>query len=116
MEVDSVNLPTPDGRRGILPNHMPIMLPIDIGILFVVEKGRRKKYTVTEGMFYFENNEATLLTGTVEDVELIDIARARAAQARAEERLKNSQSEYEIRRASIALRKAINRIDAAEID
>lgn len=114
MHLDSINLPTPDGRRGILPNHMPIMTPVDIGVMYLTENGKNKKYTVDGGMFYFENNEATLLTGSVEDVEFIDIARARASQLKAEERLRNSQTEYDINRARIALNKAINRINAKE--
>lgn len=112
LECDSCNLPTPDGRRGILPNHMPIMLPVDIGVMKTVENGKEKRYSVSEGIFYFENNMATMLLDSIEDVEKIDIERARRSKERAEEKLKVAQSESDIRRAQIALKKAINRIQA----
>ena len=64
------------------------------------------------GIFYFENNMATMLLDSIEDVEKIDIERARRSKERAEEKLKVAQSESDIRRAQIALKKAINRIQA----
>ncbi len=112
LECDSCNLPTPDGRRGILPNHMPIIIPVDIGVMHTVENGKPKKYAVSEGIFYFENNYATMLLDSIEDVAKIDIERARRAKERAEEKLRVAQSESEIRRAQVALQKAINRIRA----
>lgn len=115
-DCDSVNLPTPDGRRGVLPNHMPIMIPVDIGVMHIVEKGVRKRYAVSEGIFYFENNKATMLVDSVEDVSIIDVERARRAKERAEERLRVAQSESDILRAQIALKKAINRIRAIDDD
>ena len=114
MECNSVNLATPDGRWGILPNRMPIMLPISIGIMYVRTPDGEKKYTVDGGIFYIENNVATLLIEEIEDVENIDIERARKAQRNAEERIRNAQTEYDINRARIALQKAINRINAKE--
>ena len=114
LDCNSVNLPTPDGRWGILPNRMPIMLPISIGIMYVRTKDGEKRYTVDGGMFYFENNTATLLLEEIEDVENIDIERARKAQQNAEERIRNAQTEYDINRARIALQKALNRIKATE--
>ena len=111
-DVEGVNLPTPDGRRGILPNHMPIMTPLDIGVITIRQDGREKKYTITDGIFYFENNEATIMTSAFEDVENIDIERAMAAQQKALERLAAGGKDSDIERAHIALAKAINRIKA----
>ena len=112
----SINLPTPDGRRGVLPNHMPIMMPVSIGVVSVLQDGRRKKYTVSEGIFYFENNKATLWADNIEDVDTIDLKRAREAEARAREQLLNSVKDSDIHRAEVALMKAINRINAKEND
>ena len=114
MECNSVNIPTPDGRWGILPNRMPIMVPIEIGIMYVRTNAGEKRYTVDGGMFYFENNRATLLLEEIEDVDNIDIERARKAQLKAEERMRNARTEYDINRARIALQKALNRIKATE--
>ena len=116
VECNSINIPTPDGRRGILPNHMPIMLPIDLGIMYITENGEKKKYTVTEGIFYFENNEATVLCDAIEDAATIDRERAVLQQQKAEETIRSSDNESDIRRAQLALRKAINRIKAIDND
>lgn len=116
VDCDSCNLPSIDGRRGILPNHMPIMMPVEIGVLHTVENGETKRYAISDGMFYFENNEATLLVDTIEDVVDIDIVRARRAKEKAEEKMREAQSESDIRRAQVALKKAINRISALDED
>jgi len=112
LSCNSCNLPTPDGRRGILPNHMPIMLPVEIGVMQTVENGVQRKYSVSEGVFYFENNYATMLVDSIEDGAKIDIERARRSKEKAEEKLRVAQSESDIRRAQVALKKAINRIRA----
>ena len=114
LEADSINLPTPDGRRGILPNHMAIMLPVSIGVLSITSEAGVKKYTVSEGIFYFENNKGTLLADSIEDVEYIDIKRAKEAVERARQRLETSDTDSDIYRAEVALKKAINRINAKE--
>ena len=82
VTAQSINLPTPEGRRGILPNHMPIMLPLTIGVVSILEENGRKRYTCSEGVFYFENNKGTLLADSIEDVDAIDINRAKAAELR----------------------------------
>ncbi|MBQ4252664.1 MAG: ATP synthase F1 subunit epsilon [Erysipelotrichaceae bacterium] len=116
IEADSINLPTPDGRRGIRSNHMPFMTPIDIGVINTQEHGEKKKYTVSNGIFYFENNQATLLCDAIEDVDELDIERARIKEQRARERLKTATSESDIKRAEVALSIAINRIKALDSD
>ncbi|MBQ1340959.1 MAG: ATP synthase F1 subunit epsilon [Erysipelotrichaceae bacterium] len=116
VTAQSINLPTPEGRRGILPNHMPIMLPISIGVVSILEESGRKRYTCSEGVFYFENNKGTLLADSIEDVDAIDINRAKAAEAKAREKIRNSDNDLDIDKAQIALLKAINRIKAKESD
>ena len=116
ITAQSINLPTPEGRRGILPNHMPIMLPLTIGVVSIMEENGRKRYTCSEGVFYFENSKGTLLADSIEDVDAIDINRAKAAEAKARERIKNSDNDLDIDKAQIALLKAINRIKAKESD
>ena len=112
MEVDSLNLPTPDGRWGILPNRMPIMIPISLGIVDVKINGNVTHYTIADGMFYFENNEAVLISDNIEDVRDIDIEQVKAAETRARQRLEDATRESDIARAQIALQKALNKINA----
>ena len=112
IEADSINLPTPDGRRGILPNHMPVMLPVTLGVVNATVKGENRKFTVADGMFYFENNEAILISDNIEDVRDIDIEAVKAAEMRARQRLSSATRESDVTRAQIALQKALNKISA----
>lgn len=112
IEADSINLPTPDGRRGILPNHMPVMLPVILGVVNATVKGENRKFTVADGMFYFENNEAILISDNIEDVRDIDIEAVKAAEMRARQRLSSATRESDVTRAQIALQKALNKISA----
>jgi len=112
IEADSINLPTPDGRRGILSNHMPVMLPVILGVVNATVKGENRKFTVADGMFYFENNEAILISDNIEDVRDIDIEAVKAAEMRARQRLSSATRESDVTRAQIALQKALNKISA----
>ena len=113
VEATSINLDTTDGQRGILPNHMPIVLMLNIGVMKISNNDVKKVYTVSSGMFYFENNTATLLTDAIEDVENIDVDRALQAKKRAEDRLQNP-TDIDVMRAEIALERALNRLNAVE--
>ena len=109
--VSLINADTTDGQRGILPRHMPIVLVLEIGKLeLVYPDGTRDMYSVDEGMLFFENDTATVLTDAIEYSEDIDLDRAVKAKERAERRLRERRSDLDELRAKIALRKAINRI------
>ena len=87
VETSRITIDTIDGQRGILSNHMPIVLMLKIGTLKTVENGNTKRYTINGGMMYFENNVANILSDAIEDIELIDVERAQKAADRANERL-----------------------------
>ena len=115
-EVDSaiLNVKSTDGERGILPNHMPIVLMLEISRLETKEDGQKRQYAIGGGMLYFENNVATILVDSIESKDEIDVDRANAAEKRAEERLKNKDPNIDIKRAELALARALNRINVAK--
>lgn len=113
IEVDRLNVPTIDGRRGLLSNHMPIMLALDIGVL---EAGNGKDvdyYAISEGMLLFENNECTVLCDEIIDVNEINVERAEKSKVKAEEKLHKATRENQVLRAKIALSRAVNLISAS---
>ena len=112
VETSRITIDTIDGQRGILSNHMPIVLMLKIGILKTVENGNTKRYTINGGMMYFENNVANILSDAIEDIELIDVERAQRAADRANERLAKKADNLDIQRAQLALARAMNRIQA----
>jgi len=112
VETSRITIDTIDGQRGILSNHMPIVLMLKIGTLKTIENGNTKRYTINGGMMYFENNVTNILSDAIEDIELIDVERAQKAADRANERLAKKADNLDIQRAQLALARAMNRIQA----
>ncbi|WP_159648733.1 ATP synthase F1 subunit epsilon [Erysipelothrix aquatica] len=111
LEIDSVTLPTTDGQRTMLANHMATVMPIDIGVMYTKTNSEIEKFVVSGGLFTFENNVATLLVSSVESESDIDFERAAKAKARAEERIEsNNQQLYDMKRAELALKRSLTRL------
>lgn len=108
------NLVTPQGQIGILAHHMPLVTMVDISMMTTIENGVRTEYAVAGGLFFFKDNEATILSDAIESEAEIDVKRAQEAKERAEERLRSKDPDIDIKRAEIALRKAINRINVSQ--
>ena len=102
-----VNVVSLDGERGILPNHMPIVVSLKISKMELAEE-KREVYAIAGGMLYFKDNECRILTPAIENKEDIDLRRAEEAKERAEKRIHDPNMDQ--KRAEVALRKAMNRI------
>ncbi|MEG0265060.1 MAG: ATP synthase F1 subunit epsilon [Erysipelotrichaceae bacterium] len=112
-EVEAIHLKTVDGERTILPNHMPIVAMLATSKLSLKKNGIYDDYAISGGMLQFMDNEARILTDTIEGKTEIDLKRAQEALKRAERRLAKTDSKTNIRRAEIALDKALNRINVS---
>lgn len=105
-----VNVVSPDGQRGILPNHMPIVVSLTVSKMTMDEE-ERETYAISGGVLYFRNNRCTILVPAIENVRDIDLERAEKARERAEERLRQINDEHiDMVRAQVSLQRAINRI------
>jgi F-type H+-transporting ATPase subunit epsilon len=114
-EVDQVNISTRDGRVGILPRHAPLLSVLDIGEMDIIKGGERTPYAISGGFMEVHANRVTILADTVERADEIDEARAEEARKRAEERLQYVQSDQETKLAEAELRRAIVRIQVAQL-
>lgn len=112
LEVEILNVETTEGQIGILANHMPIVAMLTISTMTTNESDGRHSYAVSGGTVYFQNNFATVLANTIERSDEIDLRRAEQAKARAEELLYKG-SGIDTKRAEVALKRAINRINIA---
>lgn len=110
LDTEMLNITTIDGQRGLNHGHMPIVLVLDIGPMHTYEDGVKTEYAVAGGICYFRNNVAEILTDAIENKKDIDVNRAEAAKERAEKRIENHDSNTDIKRAQIALNKALNRL------
>ena len=113
--VDRLSLPTEDGIRTVLANHMEMVIPVAIGQIKLINPSSVTEYAVSEGLFHFKDNQAKLLVRTFESPKEIDQKRAQEAYERAKDRIeKKKQSkaeEIDFKRAEMALKRAIARLN-----
>lgn len=112
-DVDEIYSKGVSGEFGILPNHIPFMCALDIGVTKVVIDGKPDFFTTMGGVFQLKDNQALILTQSAEAGSDIDVARAKSAKERAEERLEAVTDEIDIKRAEIALARALARLKAS---
>ncbi|MEG6522860.1 F0F1 ATP synthase subunit epsilon [Desulfotomaculum sp. 1211_IL3151] len=113
-EIEFVVAPGADGELGILPEHAPLVTALKVGTLRVQQGGKFFKVAVSGGFMEVKNSRIVVLADTAERADQIDVDRANAAKQRAEQRINSKNLEVDIKRAEIALHKALNRIKAAE--
>ncbi|MBR5508556.1 MAG: ATP synthase F1 subunit epsilon [Lachnospiraceae bacterium] len=111
-EVERVICRTMTGDLAVLAGHCNFCTALGMGEAAVVlEDGTRKKAACIGGMLSMMDGVCRLLATTWEWEEDIDVARAKAAQKRAEEKLSASGlSEKEYRMVEAKLHRALVRI------
>lgn len=113
-EVEMVSARAESGELGILPGHIPLVAPLDIGAVRLKKDNTVQLVAVSDGFLEVRPDKVTILAEAAELPSDIDIARARAAKERAERRLSQAQQdEIDFKRAQYALRRAINRIQVS---
>jgi len=113
--VVEVTIPGLDGALGILPGHAPLITELGIGELsyHTTTSSQPILLAVLRGFAEVLPDRVTLLAETAERAEEIDLARAQAAKARAEQRLASNDTNIDWDRATIALQRAVIRIQIA---
>ncbi len=113
-DVQTINVKTIDGYIGVLENHIPLVSPLEISEMKIRTSEGEKRVTIAGGIIYVKKKETIIVTPAVEYVEDIDINRAHDAYNRAKQRLENTSSKINIKRAELALSRSLNRIHAYE--
>jgi F-type H+-transporting ATPase subunit epsilon len=114
-DVEMVSTKAASGELGILPGHVPMVAPLAIGAVRLKKDGHTDLVAVSGGFLEVRPDKVTILAQAAENANEIDIDRAIRAKQRAEERLqRQKQSEIDYRRAELALRRALNRINVAQ--
>ncbi len=113
--VDSITVPGTKGMFQVLKDHAPLMSTIEIGVITLNKSDENTYLTTAGGTIEVLNNNVLILADSVEVIDDIDIDRAESAKTRAEENLKRKkEKEIDGVRAELALKRAINRINARE--
>ncbi|ANB59465.1 F0F1 ATP synthase subunit epsilon [Anoxybacteroides amylolyticum] len=112
-DVEMVSTKAKSGELGILPGHIPLVAPLEIGSVRLKKDGKTEFIAISGGFLEVRPDKVTVLAQAAERAEDIDVARAKAAKERAERRLQAKQDNIDFKRAELALRRAINRLDIA---
>ncbi len=112
--VSSFNAPGVVGGFQVLRSHAPLLSSINIGEVKVVDAaGKESRYATSGGFVEVRDNKVVMLAETAEQVDQIDLERAKAAMERAQKRLREKKGEMDIERARVALARALNRLKVA---
>ena len=111
-EVSMVEFNTTEGELGIYKGHIPLTVIVDPGILTITTPEGPRNAALHAGFAEVLPDKVTILAELVEWPSEIDERRAQAAKERAEERLAKKGPDIDIDRATIALKKAICRLNA----
>ncbi len=114
-EVEEVVVPGTLGELGILPGHVPFLSTLQPGVMMLRQDGREIYYAVSGGFIEVHEDHVILLAETAERADEIDVDRALASRAKAEEILKDVQdaNELKFKRADLRLKRALTREEVA---
>lgn len=112
-DIEMVSVRAESGDLGILPGHIPTVAPLKIGAVRLKKDGQTELAAVSGGFLEVRPDQVTILAQAAETAESIDKERALAAKKRAEDRLNKRSDDTDIRRAELALQRAVNRLDVA---
>ena len=114
-DVEMVIAKAQSGELGILPGHIPLVAPLEIGAVRLKKGGNTDFVAVSGGLLEVRPEEVTILAQAAETAEDIDVNRALKAKERAEQRLQEQkQDNVDFKRAELALQRAVNRITVSK--
>ena len=115
-EADIVIAPGSEGELGILPNHAPLLTTLEFGVLIIRHQGQEEAFVIAGGILEVRPDVITVLADVGERVDEIDLTRAEAARARAQQYLQEGPppDTDEYLRNQADLRRSRVRIDAVK--
>ena len=87
-EVQALTFAAPDGQITVLAGHAPMVAAVDVGEMRVKMHDEWRVIATTEGFVEVRPDEVLMFVQAAEWPDEIDIARAKEAKERAEERLR----------------------------
>jgi F-type H+-transporting ATPase subunit epsilon len=113
--VQWVEIPGKEGYLGVLPGHAPLITELGVGVLNY-RKGSEKRFlTIIDGYAEVLPDRVIVLAEVSERAEEINVERSREAAEKAKTEIaRTSTGDEEWQRASLALQRALVRLQAAE--
>jgi F-type H+-transporting ATPase subunit epsilon len=111
--AEEVQIPGKDGYLGVLPGHAPLITELGVGEISFRDGATEQRLAVAWGFAEVLPGKVTILAESAERPSEIDVARAREAKKRAEERLAGGDSAVDVERALDSLQRAESRLEVA---
>ena len=111
--ADMLEIRTTEGEIGILRDHIPLTAMLVPCIVNIKKNGEVKHAAIHDGFIEILKDKVVVLSESCEWPEEIDRKRAEEAKLRAERRLKSGDSNLNMARAELALRKSLIRLELA---
>ena len=112
--VDVLVAPGSEGQLAILPHHAALMTTLDYGELIFKRGQTEESFAISGGFMEVLKDRVTILADQAEAADEIDLARAEAARARAEERIRRGREQnvrdVDMARAQAALQRSLLRL------
>lgn len=113
-DIEMLEVRTTEGEIGVYAGHIPLTSIIAPGVVRFMVNGETKEAALHDGFLEILPEKVVILAESCEWPDEIDINRAREAKVRAERRLKGSEGEINEKRAELALRRALLRLQLGE--
>ena len=113
-EAEALRARTTEGYVSIRAQHADYLAVLGVGEVAVTQEGKERIAACGGGFLSVENGEVRLVATSFEYADDIDVARAKAAQKRAEELLKEAKEDKDIQLAKAKLSRALNRLKIAK--
>jgi len=111
--ADEVQIPGKAGDMDVLPGHAPLITELTIGEIAYKQGGHTEHLSVAWGFAEVLPEKVTILAQTCERAGEIDVKRATAAKARAEEALKTAGPDFDYEANANAVQRAEIRLKVA---
>lgn len=118
-EVSAVIAPGAEGYFGVLPKHTPLLTSLQTGYLkveqnFPGQEPRERYFAISGGFAEVLPASVKVFAETAEAAAEIDVKRAEEARKRATDRLHEGRKHWDLARARAALGRAQNRLEVAD--
>ena len=113
QEVQSLTVKLSSGYRTILKGHAPLIGSLAYAPMHLIKDGKTEEFALHGGAINVTKEKVSLVCNAIERKSEIDLARAKKAKERAEKRLQEKDPNLDVKRAQLALQRALIRVELA---
>ena len=110
-DAESILLRTTEGDVELLAHHADYLAALGIGVARIIIDGQSKLASLAGGFVSVKSGKVQVVATTFEFADDIDLARAKAAKAAAEEQIRAAKDTRDHKLAEARLKRALNRIN-----